>query len=133
MIFLSKRMITLISTKSSSTREERAANAALAAIEGQRFYTWEKSDRKHASMKEKVKIWFFVWNETARILFLNMLKTSGLNITHGLILSLEVTIWNIFLLFAVCHFKAKQGFFIGRLIVFLGCNHSKLRFPRFEI
>ena len=52
-------MITLISTKSSSTREERAANAALAAIEGQRFYTWEKSDRKHASMKEKVKIEVF--------------------------------------------------------------------------
>ena len=51
-------MITLISTKSSSTREERAANAALAAIEGQRFYTWEKSDRKHTTMKEKVKIGF---------------------------------------------------------------------------
>ena len=53
-------MITLISTKSSSTREERAANAALAAIEGQRFYTWEKSDRKHAAMKEKVKKGFLL-------------------------------------------------------------------------
>ena len=51
-------IINLISTQSSSTREERAANAALAAIEGQRFYTWEKSDRKHAAMKEKVKILF---------------------------------------------------------------------------
>ena len=67
-------MITLISTKSSSTREERAANAALAAIEGQRFYTWEKSDRKHAAMKEKVRSGFFARNETARISFQNILN-----------------------------------------------------------